>query len=85
MIAMVPVMAVSRAVLIAPVAMVTRPDTDCAIHPADRTTNRAASDSTKWTGSRIAFRRAALHPSNNALSMHRDRRGEQSRNRSKLK
>jgi hypothetical protein len=63
--------------------MVTRPD--CAIHPTDCTTNRAASDSTKRTGSRIAFRRAALHPSNNALSMHRDRRGEQSRNRSKLK
>jgi hypothetical protein len=65
--------------------MVTRPDAERAIHPADRATHRAAGDSTQWTGSRIAFRCAALHSSNYTLSMNRDRRGEQSRNRSKLK
>ena len=54
-------------------------------HPADRATDRAAGDSTKWTGGGIAFRRAALHSSNYTLSMNRDRRGEQSRNRGKLK
>src|ERR1700730_540581 len=81
---MVPVMAISRAVPI-PMAMVTRVDAECAIHPADRATHRAAGDSTKWTGGRIAFRRAALHSSNYTLSMNRNRRGEQSRNRGKLK
>jgi hypothetical protein len=81
-IAMVPVMAISRAVR--PMAMVTRPDAECPVHSADRAAHRAAGDSTKWTGGGIAFRRAALHSSNNALSMNRDRRGEQSRNRGKL-
>jgi hypothetical protein len=81
-IAMVPVMAISRAVR--PMAMVTRVDAECPVHSADRAAHRAAGDSTKWTGGGIAFRRAALHSSNNALSMNRDRCGEQSRNRGKL-
>jgi hypothetical protein len=81
---MVPVMAVCRAVLVRPMAMVTRPDAEGAVHSADRATHRAPGDSTKWTGGGIACRRAALHSSNNALSMNRDRRGEQSRCRSKL-
>jgi hypothetical protein len=81
---MVPVVAISRAVLIRPVAMVTRP-AECAIHPADCATHSAAGNSPKWTGGGIAFRRAALHSSNYTLSMNRDRRGEQSRNRGKLK
>jgi hypothetical protein len=83
-IAMVTVMAISRAVSI-PMAMVTRPDAECTIHPTDRATHRAAGDSTKRTGSRAAFRRTALHASNYTLSMNRDRRGEQSLNRGKLK
>ena len=83
MIAVVPVMAVSRAVLIRPVAMVTRPNAEHSVHPADCATHRAAGDSTKWTSGGIAFRRAALHSSNDTLSMNRDRRGEQSRNRGK--
>jgi hypothetical protein len=81
--AMVPVMAISRAVLVRPMAMVTR-DAECPVHPAGRAADGTAGDSTKWTGGGIAFRRAALHSSNNALSMNRDRRGEQSRNRGKL-
>jgi hypothetical protein len=83
---MVPVMAISRAVLIRPMATVPRPrvDTEYPVHPADRATDRGAGDSTKWTGGGIAFRRAALHSSNNAFSMNRDRCGEQSRNRGKL-
>jgi hypothetical protein len=68
-----------------PVAMVTRPDTERAVHSADRAPHRAAGNSAHWTGSRAAFRRTALHSSNYTLSMNRDRRGEQSRNRSKLK
>jgi hypothetical protein len=81
--AMVPVMAISRAVLVRPMAMVTR-DAECPVHPTGRAADGTAGDSTKWTGGGIAFRRAALHSSNNALSMNRDRRGEQSRNRGKL-
>src|ERR1700730_9593464 len=83
---MMPVMAISRAVLIRPMAMVTRPgvDAEYPVDTADRAAHRAAGDSANWTGSGIAFRRAALHSSNNALSMNRDRRGEQSRNRGKL-
>jgi hypothetical protein len=83
-IAMVPVVAISRAVPI-PMAMVTWPDAERAIRPADRAAHRAAGDSAQWTGSRAALRRAALHSSNYTLSMNRDRRGEQSRNRGKLK
>jgi hypothetical protein len=82
--AMVSVMAISRAVLVRPMAMVTRVDAECPVHHADRAADRTSGDSTKWTGGGIAFRRAALHSSNNALSMNRDRRGEQSRNRGKL-
>jgi hypothetical protein len=81
---MAPVMAINRAVLIRPMAMVTRPDAEYPVHPTDRAAHRAAGDSTKWTGGGIALRRAALHSSNNALSMNHDRRGEQSRNRGKL-
>jgi hypothetical protein len=65
-------------------AMVTRPDAKYPVHPADRAAHRGAGDSTKWAGGGITLRRAALHSSNNALSMNRDRRGEQSRNRGKL-
>jgi hypothetical protein len=83
MIAMVPVMAISRAVLI-PMAMVTRVDAECPVHPADRAAHRAAGDRTNWTGGGISLRRAVLHSSNNALSMNRDRRDEQTRNRGNL-
>ncbi len=83
-IAVVPVMAISRAVLIRPMAMVTRPDAEDPIHAADRAAHRGAGNSTNWTGGGIAFRRAAPHSSNDALSMNRDRRGEQSRNRGNL-
>jgi hypothetical protein len=79
---MVPVIAISRAVR--QMAMVTRPDAECPVDTADRAAHRAAGDSAKWTGGGIAFRRAAPHSSNNALSMNRDWRGEQSRNRGKL-
>jgi hypothetical protein len=65
--------------------MITRVDAERAVHPAHRATHRAAGDSAHWTGSRAAFRRAALHSSDYTLSMNRDRRGEQSHNRSKLK
>ena len=82
--AMMPVMAISRAVLIRPMAMVTRPDAEDPVHPADRAAHRGAGDSANRTRGGIAFRRAAPHSSNNALSMNRDRRGEQSRNRGKL-
>ena len=81
---MVPVMAISRAVLIRPMAMVTRPDAEDPVHLPDRAAHRGAGDRADWTGGGIAFRRAALHSSNNALSMNRDRRGEQSRNRGNL-
>ena len=83
---MMTVMAISRAVLIRPMAMVTRPrvDAEYPVDTADRAAHRAAGDSTNWTGGGIALRRAALHSSNNALSMNRDRRGEQCRNRGKL-
>jgi len=39
-------------------AMVPRPrvDTEYPVHPADRATDRATGDSTKWTGGGIAFR-----------------------------
>jgi len=77
-------MAISRAVRIRPKAMVTRPDAECSVHPADRAAHRAAGDRTNWTGGGISLRRAVLHPSNNALSMNRDRRGEQTRNRGNL-
>jgi hypothetical protein len=53
--AMVSVMAISRAVLVRPMAMVTRVDAECPVHPADRAADRTAGDSTKWTGGGIAF------------------------------
>jgi hypothetical protein len=65
-------------------AMVTRPDAECPVHPAHCAAHHAAGGSTNWTGGGIALRRAALHSSNNALSMNRDRRGEQTRNRGNL-
>jgi hypothetical protein len=76
---MVPVMAISRAVLIRPMAMVTRPDAKRSVYAADGTPDRTADYTTNRTGGRIAFRPAALHSSNNTLSLHRERRGEESR------
>jgi len=67
-----------------PMAMVTRVDAERSVHPADRAADRGSGDSTEWPGDGITFRRAAPHSSNNALSMNRDRHGEQSRNRGKL-
>jgi hypothetical protein len=73
-------MAISRAVR--PMAMVTRAGAEYPVDTADRAAHRAAGDSAKWTGGGIAFR--APHSSNNALSMNRDRHGEQTRNRGNL-
>jgi hypothetical protein len=83
---MAPVMTISRAVPMPPVAVVARPrvDAEYPIDTADRATDRAADNSTNRARGGIAFRRAALHSSNNALSMYRHRRGQQSRNRGKL-
>jgi hypothetical protein len=64
-------------------AMVTWPrvDAECPVDTADCTSDRTAGNSAKGTAGGIACPRAAPHSSNNALSMNRDRRGEQSRNR----
>jgi hypothetical protein len=69
-IAMMPVMAISRAVLIRPMATVPRPrvDTEYPVHPADRATDRAAGDSTKWTGGGIAFAPSAAYCSTSRAS-----------------
>ncbi len=78
---MVPVMAISRAVLISPMAMVTRPrDAKRPVDTTDGTADRATDNTANRTGRGIAFRRTTFHSWNNALSMSRDRRGEQSRN-----
>jgi hypothetical protein len=84
MIAMVPVMAISRAVPMPPVAMVARVDAEYPIDTADRATDRAADNSTNRTGGGIALRSAAPHSFRNALGMNRDRDREQSRDRGKL-
>ncbi len=83
---MVPVITISRAVLMPPMAMVAWPGVDAQypVDTADRATDRAADNSTKRTGGSIAFRRAALHSSRNALGMNGNRGREQSRNRGKL-
>jgi hypothetical protein len=59
-------------------AMVAWPwvDAEHPIHAADRAADNTANGASGGT----AFRRAALHSSENALSMNRDRGGEQSRN-----
>lgn len=82
--AMVPVTAISRAVLVPPMAMVTRSDAERPVHPANRAAHRAADNTPNRTGGGIAFRPAALHSPNYALGMNRDRGREQSRNRGKL-
>jgi hypothetical protein len=84
MIAMVPLIAISRAVLMHPMAMVARPGVDAEhpVHAADRATNRAADDTTNGTGGGIAFRRTSFHPAWNSLCLSRERRGEQSREHS---
>jgi hypothetical protein len=63
-------------------AMVAWPwsDSERPIHAAHRATDRAADNTANWASGGIAFRRAALHSSKNALSMNRDWYGEQSRN-----
>lgn len=63
-------------------AMVAWPwvDAEHPIHAADRAADRAADNTANWASGGTAFRRAALHSSENALSMNRDRGGEQSRN-----
>jgi lysylphosphatidylglycerol synthetase-like protein (DUF2156 family) len=83
-IAMVPVMAVSRAVLVHPMAMVAWMDAERPVDAADRATDRAADYTANRTGGGIALRRSTLHSSNNALSLNRNRDREQSRNRGKL-
>jgi hypothetical protein len=65
-------------------AMVTWPDAKRSVYAADGTSDRAADNTANRTGGRIAFRGTTFHSWNNALSMNRDRRGEQSRNRGKL-
>lgn len=78
---MVPVIAISRAVLVHPMAMVAWPrvDAEYPVHAAGRAANRAADYTANWARGPIAFRRAALHASENALGLGRERRGEQSR------
>lgn len=77
-------MAVSRAVLVRPMAMVAWVDAEHPVDAADRAADRAADYSANRTGGGIAFRRSALHSSKNALSLNRNRDREQSRNRGKL-
>jgi hypothetical protein len=81
---MVPLIAISRAVLMHPMAMVARPGVDAEhpVHAADRATNRAADDTSNWTGGGIAFSRTSFHPAWNSLCLSRERRGEQSREHS---
>jgi hypothetical protein len=78
---MVPVIAISRAVLVNPMAMVAWPrvDAEYPVHAAGRGANRAADYTANWSRGSIAFRRAALHSSENALGLGRERRSEQSR------
>jgi hypothetical protein len=63
-------------------AMVAWPwvDAEHPIHATGCTTDRAADNTANRASNGTAFRRAALHSSENALSMNRDWRGEQSRN-----
>ncbi|MGH6812012.1 MAG: hypothetical protein ACREDM_06570 [Methylocella sp.] len=74
---MVPVMAISRAVLVHPVAMVAWVDAEHPVDTTDRTANRTADNTANRTGGGIALRRAALHSAKNALGLGRKRRGEQ--------
>jgi hypothetical protein len=64
----------SSAALIHPMAMVAWPWVD-AEHPI-RVADRAADNTANWASGGTALRRAALHASENALSMNRDRDGE---------
>ena len=75
---MVPVIAISRAVLVHPMAMVAWPraDAEYPVHAAGRAANRAADYTANWARGSIAYRRAALHSSENALGLGRERRGE---------
>jgi hypothetical protein len=71
--AMVPAMVITRTRLIAWPAK-------RAIHAAHRATDRATDNTAHWASGVTTLRRAALHASDNALRVNRDRRGKQSHN-----
>jgi hypothetical protein len=74
--AMVPVMVISRTILIT----WPRIDAEHPVHAANRATDSAADNTANWTRGVTTLRRAALHASENTLRMNRDWDGEQSRN-----
>jgi hypothetical protein len=77
---MVVIMAMVPAMVISRTRLIPRIDAKRAIHAAHRATDRTADYPANRSSGVTTLRRAALHASNNALRVNRERRGKQSHN-----